>query len=144
MKILTLPVNHCTEFDTDKVADFFAMKDDVRFNYVCTTTLNDQPYPADVFYRGTPHPKFGNRYLGVFLADQKSFVCNADCVESYVFAMVPDEKNVLNYSAHRHDFKMFPNGNMIDGGRDYIRFSGPITHVVVKDGELFELEPGDV
>lgn len=140
MKELTLPLNHTSQFDTDKVIDFFSKKDDVPFIYVCTTTLNDGKYPADVFYRQTPHPKFGNKYLGVFMADQKTYVCNADCVEHYVFGMVKDENNVLNYSTYRYDYKSFSNGNMIDGGRDYTRFAGDITYVVVRDGNFFEYE----
>ena len=48
-------------------------------------------------------------------------ITNADRIEKQEFGLVEDDDDNLQYSAHRHDYKMFENGNMIDGGRSYIK-----------------------
>jgi hypothetical protein len=50
--------------------------------------------------------------------------------------MVENDEGNLEYSVHRHDYKSFDNGNMIDGGRDYIRSSGKVKIFVVRDGVM--------
>ena len=64
-------------------------------------------------------------------------ITNADRIEKQEVGCVEDDDDNLQYSAHRHDYKMFGNGNMIDGGRSYIRSSGcPVYRYVVRDGEM--------
>jgi hypothetical protein len=90
----------------------------------------------DIFYRETPHPQFGNRYFGLY-HNGNLMIANADRIESVEFGLVEDDEDGLQYSAHRHDYKMFENGNMIDGGRSYIRSSGcTVYRYVVRDGEM--------
>jgi hypothetical protein len=50
--------------------------------------------------------------------------------------MVENDEGALEYSRSRHDYKEFKNGNMIDGGRDYIRSSGKVKVFVVRDGVM--------
>jgi hypothetical protein len=50
--------------------------------------------------------------------------------------MVENDEGNLEYSFYRHDYKSFKNGNMIDGGRDYIRSSGKVKVFVVRDGVM--------
>jgi hypothetical protein len=50
--------------------------------------------------------------------------------------MVEDDDGNMQYSQYRHDFKSFNNGNIIDGGRSYIRHSGKVDVYTVKDGEM--------
>ena len=48
--------------------------------------------------------------------------------------MVENDDGDLEYSRSRHDYKEFKNGNIIDGGRDYIRSNGKVLVFVVRDG----------
>ena len=130
-------IKHEPQFDTDKICKLYSEKDGVPIKYVCTTALIEQgTNSVDVFYRETPHPEFGNRYFGIYMMQEKVYITNADKVEDFQFACVEDDDN-LQYSAHRHDYKQFENGNMIDGGRSYIKSSGcPIHMHVVRDGEM--------
>ena len=50
--------------------------------------------------------------------------------------MIENDEGQLEYSQSRHDYKSFNNGNMIDGGRDYIRSSGKIKVFVVRNGQI--------
>ena len=130
--------NHVTLFNTDKVCEYFEEKDGVPITYVCTTDLRASDVPVDVYYRSTPHPQFGNRYFGLYydhLRDH-TMITSADIVEELEFGMVKDELGGYHYSQSHHDYKRFDNGNMIDGGRVYIRSSGPVTVFKVKDGEM--------
>ena len=52
--------------------------------------------------------------------------------------MVENDDGDLEYSQFRHDYKSFKNGNMIDGGRAYIRSGGKFTIYNVLNGELVE------
>ena len=95
----------------------------------------------DIFFRETPHPEFGNRYFGLYrnAISGNLMITNADRIESVEFGLVEDDTGDLQYSAHRHDYKQFNNGNMIDGGRAYIKSSGCKLYVYrVKDGEMVE------
>lgn len=132
-------IKHNPLFDTDKVCKLYSEKDGVPITYVCTTTPIEQgTNSVDVFYRATPHPKFGNRYFGLCKAQSGNMmITNADAVEGFEFGLVEDDEGNLQYSANRWDYKQFENGNMIDGGRSYVRSSGcPIHMYVVRDGEM--------
>jgi len=121
----------------------YSEKDGVPVKHVCTTeftndvsALGGNPIIADVFYRSTPHPVFGNRYFALLFRGEKLYVANADRVEDLTFGMVENDEGNLEYSQSRHDYKRFDNGNMIDGGRDYIRSSGKVKVFVVRDGVM--------
>jgi hypothetical protein len=132
-------IKHEPQFDTDKVCKLYSEKDDALVKYVCTSALGDEAQAMDIFYRDTPHPEFGNRYFGLYYHPMTSdlMITNADRIEKQEFGLVENGDDNLQYSAHRHDYKMFENGNMIDGGRAYIRSSGcPVYSYVVRDGEM--------
>jgi len=112
----------------------YSEKDGVPVKHVCTTEFHDAI--ADVFYRDTPHPKFGNKYFALLFRGEKLYVANADRVEDLTFGMVENDEGNLEYSQSRHDYKSFDNGNMIDGGRDYIRSRGKVRVFVVRDGVM--------
>lgn len=141
-------IKHEPLFDTNKICEHYSKKDGVPVTYVCTSALGSGSRAMDIFYRETPHPKFGNRYFGIY----RSFRCtnpavevgkfriiNADRIEKVEFGLVPDDDGNLQYSAHRHDYKQFKNGSMIDGGRAYVK-SGmhPVYMYIVHDGEMVE------
>jgi len=116
-------VIHNPIFDTLKIEDHYSKKDGVDVKYVCTSAPNEYgTYAADIFYRETPHPEFGNRYFGLYFNnDNQIMITNADMIEDLEFTCIEDSKGDLHYSAHRHDYKVLDNDNMIDGGRSYIK-----------------------
>jgi hypothetical protein len=132
-------IKHRPLFDTEKVIKHYEEKDGVPIIYVCTTDLRISDMPADVFYRETPHPDYGNRYFGLFYNHMKEhlMITNADIVEEFEFGMVENDNGELEYSQSHHDYKKFDNGNMIDGGRAYVRGWG-YTMYKVKDGEFIK------
>lgn len=131
---------HEANFDTAKVEQLYTEKDGVPVKYVCTTDLRNSDVPVDVFYRATPHPQFGNRYFGLFNHPiyNHLMITDADIVEELEFGMVENDEGNLVYSESHHSYKAFKNGNMIDGGRQYIRSSGGARVYVVRDGEFVE------
>ena len=135
-------MKHYPVSNIEKVIDHFTEKDGVEVTYVCTTDLQSSDVPVDIFYRATPHPKFGNRYFGIFLhpIQKSTMICNADMVEDMSFGMVKNDDGLLEYSQSHHDYKMFKNGNMIDGGREYIRSTNGCEVYVVRNGEMVVAE----
>ena len=135
-------MKHYPVSNIEKVIDHFTERDGVEITYVCTTDLQSSDVPVDIFYRATPHPKFGNRYFGIFLhpIEKSTMICNADMVEGLSFGMVQNDDGLLEYSQSHHDYKMFKNGNMIDGGREYIRSTNGCEVYVVRNGEMVVAE----
>lgn len=131
-------IKHYPRFDTKKVIKHYEDKDQVPITYVCTTDLSTSDRPVDIFYRSTPHPEFGNRYFGMFVNFNHGgvMICGADAVERLEFGVVENDAGELEYSQSHHDYKQFKNGNMIDGGRLYIRAIGCTEVYVVRDGEM--------
>lgn len=130
-------IKHDPIFPTEKVVEYYSNKDGVPVQYVCTTDISQSDCPADVFYRETPHPEFGNRYFGLYTdREGRVMITNADRVEEFEFGMVENDLGELEYSQSHHDYKVFENGNMIDGGRQYIRSSLGCDVYRIKDGEF--------
>jgi hypothetical protein len=138
-KMDTKMIKHEPQIDTEKVCKHYTEKDGVPVKYVCTSALGDEAQAMDIFYRDTPHPEFGNRYMGIYYHPMSGnlMITNADSIEQAEFGLIEDDAGDLQYSAHRHDYKKFENGNMIDGGRSYIKSSMcPIHMHVVRDGKM--------
>jgi len=138
-------IKHYPIFNTDEIAEHYSKQDGVPVKYVCTSALGSEASAMDIFYRETPHPEFGNRYFGIFPKYSGNnagvtIITNADAIEGQTFAMIEDPYGNLIYSQHRHDFRMMENGNMIDGGRVYVRANGMIRSFEVKDGEFVEIK----
>ena len=137
-------IKHAPLFDTDKVCELYSEKDGVPVNYVCTSAINENAtFAADVFYRATPHPEFGNRYFALYrnpyAEDAEIMITNADTIENFNFGMIKDRDGNYWYSSHRHDC-LFMDGSMIDGGRSYVRSSGPVEYFKVKDGQFVNVK----
>ena len=128
-------IKHYPVTNIEKVEEYYSEKDGVPVKHVCTTEFGNGDI-ADIFYRDTPHPKFGNRYFAALFRGDQGYIANADGVENLTFGMVENDDAQLEYSQSRHDYKSFKNGNMIDGGRDYIRSSGNVKVFVVRDGKM--------
>jgi hypothetical protein len=129
---------HNPIFDTLKIEDHYSKKDGVDVKYVCTSAPNEYgTYAADIFYRETPHPEFGNRYFGLYLNhDNQIMITNADIIEDLEFTCIEDSKGDLHYSAHRHDYKVLDNENMMDEHKQIIVDDSPTECVkVLVDGK---------
>ena len=136
-------IQHYPLFDTAKVEKHYSLKDGVEVKYVCTTAVSQHAeFAADVFYRATPHPEFGNRYFALYhnlYADgAQVMITNADCVENFEFGMIEVDGKYY-YSQHRHDYKAIGD-KMIDGGRSYIRSGGRVDVFKIQDGKFVEYE----
>lgn len=136
-------IKHFPITNIDIVIDHYSKKDDVDIKYVCTTDLHHSDVPVDIFYRETPHPEFGNKYFGLYISSEGLIISNADKVENFTFGMVEDDDDNLQYSQYRHDYKSFDNGNMIDGGRSYNRYSGKLYTYIVRNGHMIAMEGSD-
>ena len=132
---------HAPQFDIKKIIKHYEEKDGVPINYVCTSDLTASDIPMDIFYRDTPHPQFGNKYFGLYINPMTDhlMITNADKIESLDFGMIEDKDGNLWYSQSHHDC-LFIDDQMIDGGRAYIRSSGPVQIFKVKDGKLIKVE----
>jgi hypothetical protein len=120
-------IQHNPIFDVEKVSSFYTNKDQVPVKYVCTSSPNENAtYAADIFYRETPHPEFGNRYFGLYVhhspKDTQIMITNADIIEELEFEMI-EVDGAFHYSQHRHDYRDIGKGIAIDGGRAYFRSS---------------------
>jgi hypothetical protein len=129
-----MKIKHYPVTNIEQAEKLYSEKDGVPVKHVCTTAFGDAI--ADIFYRETPHPEFDNRYFCLFFRGDDLYVANADYVEKLNFGMIENDEGQLEYSQSRHDYKSFNNGNMIDGGRDYIRSSGEVKIFRVQDGEM--------
>ena len=138
-------IKHFPITNTDVVVSHYSEKDGVPIKYVCTTDFNVSDRPVDIFYRETSHPQFGNKYFGIALDYESDgfIIFNADKVENFTFGMVEDDDDNLQYSQYHHDYKSFNNGNMIDGGRSYNRYSGKLYTYIVRNGHMIAMEGSD-
>lgn len=130
-------IKHAPKFNTEMIEEHYSKRDGVPIKYVCSTDLKASDVPADIFFRETPHPEFGNRYFGLYVDPFSSdlMITDADYVEELEFGMVEDKNGDLWYSQCHHDC-IFIDGNMIDGGRQYIRSQGDVQLFKVINGEM--------
>lgn len=140
-------IQHRHLFNPSKVIEIYEKKDGVPIQYVCTSAINTGTNSCDIFYRESPHPKFGNRYFGLYRdpLTQAIMITNADNIENLSFEMI-DVNGELYYSRDRWDYYDIPNSDVaIDGGRAYLKLTGnfkdkTIRKFMVKDGKFVESE----
>lgn len=144
-----MTIQHNPIFDTEAIIQHYEVKDGVPIRYICTSALNHGTVAADIFYRETAHPEFGNKYFGLYInpyADHDSgsriMITNADCIEDLDFEMV-DVDGTLHYSQHRYDFRSVGDVS-IDGGRAYCRLVGNVSRprktFKIKNGEFINVD----
>ena len=143
-----LSIKHRPILDAKRVCELYSKKDGVPVTYVCTSAPNQNAtYAADIFYRETPHPEFGNRYFGLYrnphiTSDGMIMITNADPIEDLEFGMIEGTAG-WEYSQHRHDYRNVEgSGCAVDGGRAYFKrvgdLSASVKYFVVKDGKFVE------
>jgi len=141
-------IAHHPIFTTENIAEYYSKKDGVPVTYVCTSAPNKHAdYAADIFYRSTPHPEFGNRYFGLYQnihsGTSQIMITNCDMIEDLTFSMIEGIAG-WEYSQHRHDYRQVGLAMAaIDGGRAYVRLVGnvhaPVKTMRVKDGVFEEV-----
>jgi hypothetical protein len=140
-----MKIRHYPIFNTETVEDLYSQKDGVPVSYVCTTGRENETYARDIFYRSTPHPKFGNKYFCLYHNPDPAsggtlLIGSADWVEDLTFDMIKSE-GYWFYSSHRWDMVTTAVGS-IDGGRAYTRLGGSVipktTSFVVRSGKFVE------
>ena len=141
-------IAHRPIFDTVIAEKIYSEKDGVPVKYVCTSALGSEAQAMDIFYRETPHPEFGNRYFGLYNANDYGgvrggiMITNADAIEDAEFGM-KEHNGKWHYSQHRHDFYTIGDVSL-DGGRAYYRCVGnvnsPTKFFEIKNGEFVEKE----
>ena len=136
-------IQHYPLFNIKKAEALYTEKDGVEVKYVCTTDLRNSDIPADIFYRETPHPQFGNYYFGILRHNDQTMITNADIVESFEFSMIEDADGKYYYSQSHHDYKVVGD-KMIDGGRAYSRSSGGTTSMRIKSGKFYAVDIEDL
>jgi hypothetical protein len=131
-------IDHRPYFNTESIIRHYEEKEGVPIKYVCSTDLVASDCPVDVFFRSEPHPKFGNRYFGLYydVIREQTMIVNADMVEELFFGMVPYKEDSITYSISHHDFITTPAGHIVDGGRVYVRHSGECKMYKVVDGYM--------
>lgn len=135
-----MTIKHNPITDITKIEKIYTEKDGVPVKYICTTDFRECGLVADIFYRETPHPTYGNCYFGVYYYLGRWCIANADIIEDLQFGMIENDEGQLEYSEARRIFKQFENGNFIDGGRTYIRSNKLARIFYLKDGEFKEIE----
>ena len=146
-----MKIAHHPFFDTMIISKHYSQKDEVPVTYVCTSAPDKHAdYAADIFYRETPHPEYGNRYLGVYRNihnGNEIMIMNCDTIEDLTFSMIEGVAG-WEYSQHRHDYRQIGLAMAaIDGGRSYTRLVGnvhaPVKVMKVKNGvfEEVQIEP---
>lgn len=141
-------IKHHPLFDTKTVTEFYSEKDGVPVTYICTSAPNKgATYAADIFYRETPHPEFGNRYFGLYQNNEnRIMITNCDMIEDLTFSMI-EGSGEWEYSQHRHDYRQVGQ-TAIDGGRSYTKLVGdihaPVKVMKVKDGKFVSTEDENV
>ena len=142
-----MDINHIPLFDTAKIEAHYTEKDGVEVKYVCTSATNEHAAnAADIFYRETPHPEFGNRYFGLYHDHMRGhmMITNADMIETLDFGMIEGPEG-WEYSQHRHDYRTVGDC-AVDGGRSYFKRVGNLSvtckFMRVVDGKFVE-KPND-
>ena len=128
-------IKHDPLFDISNVEKKYTEKEGVPVKYVCTTAMDDSINSADIFYRETRHPEFGNHYFGLHFRGENIYIFNADRVIDLDFAMITDGVGAYHYSRDRWDFRQV-GSNFIDGGRAYFRGSCAPEWFKIKDGKF--------
>lgn len=90
-----------------------------------------------IFYTEKVHPE-GSNYFGIGWSldpnNRNAIITNGiSATEEFTGVELNDE---VYYSRFCHDFRFFPNGLFVDGGRDYTRYGGS----VLSDCKLVKLK----
>jgi hypothetical protein len=94
--------------------------------------------PVDVFYQANPDREKGHsNYFGLFVQGENVYITNAESAFAAGLTGVLCEDGEVIVSRYRHDC-VTKGDNMIDGGREYLRYSGDKLVEITVNGSEFE------
>jgi len=107
--------------------------------------------PVAVFYQPNPKTELGHtHYFGLFVMGDDNdtlMITNAESAFSEpIVGIIADDGEVI-FSRYRHDYHTSRDGSVfVDGGRDYVRFSGGQQRVVklVIDKDKLVIDPTSI
>jgi hypothetical protein len=80
-------------------------------------------HPVDVFYQENPDTEKGHtKYFGMFISEGKIYITKADSSFGEPITGVLCEDGEVLVSRYRNHY-IAKDNNMIDGGRDYLKYS---------------------
>ena len=82
--------------------------------------------PAALFYQPNPNTELGHTNLfAIFFHMDQMYIAGGDnSFDEPISGIIADDGEVI-YSRYRHDYRTSTDGSVsIDGGRDYLKFSG--------------------
>ena len=129
---------------TDKgITQIESMRNATYVGYWCGKTKYGSwaEQPLDVFYQQDPDVDAGHsHYFGLLISplSKEILIVNAEsCFSKTITGIVED--GTVYASRYRHDCVFLPSGDMIDGGRDYLKVSGtPKLVNIAISGDKFE------
>ena len=101
-------------------------------------SLGWSSFPVDVFYQPNPDVSKGHtHYFGMHISERGDLmISNAESAFSEPITGVLTEDGEVIVSRYRHDY-VVKDGQMIDGGRDYVRSSGgKFVSITMSNGEF--------
>ena len=137
--------------DHNTFLDIARIEEKMKAKYVGEFSLPNKEddwlnQPVSVFYAKKKHPE-GSNYFGLLRTitsinpngtpQQTTMICNAIGVTRKPWTGVLDPvKNIVIYSAFRHDYQTYEN-LMADGGQEYVRCSSsPLVKLLVTKGTI--------
>ena len=126
MKIM----NGCS-FMSDDTIELIEKKYDAKYVFeTCIKNKSDHWYnfPVAIFYTEEKHPE-GSNYFAIYKSCDGWMIADGiTAIEEFDGVKTSDG---VYYSRYRHDYRNIP-GGFVDGGRDYLRWSG--------DGEVVRIK----
>lgn len=140
-------INHSPIFNISEVYERFR-GEYPSLIYVCTTELDEEDYPVDVYWTQEKQEPHGNHYFGLFvdLQEKKPKICIADSITEKEFGFIKDKHGGFHYSktVKHHNTIDEDDNTFISGGRKQVKIGGnPIPDFYifkVVDGSFVEVE----
>tara|TARA_B100000424_G_scaffold249968_1_gene224303 strand:+ start:467 stop:946 length:480 start_codon:yes stop_codon:yes gene_type:complete len=140
-------INHLPIFEITEVYKKFR-EEYPSLLYVCTTELEEDDYPVDIYWTKNPQKPYGNHYFGLFVdfKEKKPKICNADSITEKEFGFIKDKYGGWHYSrsVSHHNYVNEDDNIFISGGRKEVKIGGdpiPQFHIFkVEDGSFVEVE----
>ena len=140
-------INHSPIFEITEVYKRYR-GEHPSLKYVCTTELEEDNFPVDVYWTQDPQKPHGNHYFGLFvdLQEKKPKICIADSITEKEFGFIKDKYGGFHYSrtVNHHNKVNEDDDTFISGGRKEVKIGGnPIPEFYifkVEDGSFVEVE----
>jgi hypothetical protein len=112
---------------------------------VKTKTGSWTEQPVDIFYQEKPEKETFSKYFGIYRDEHNQiFICDGSSAFSEDISALKLNNGRVLVSRYVHDYVATATGEMIDGGRNYTRYtptsSSSLIRIRVKDDKFVEVE----